>query len=119
MLCIGHEAQLGKAARGEVLGSGFWVLSCPELTQHSELLTQNCFPLFLAAFLRLSAGDVFLTEQFCEVGALKAKLFGCFGLVPSISAQRFLDDLPTICVHTFMVMARRRPSFGFSRLGDR
>ncbi len=42
--------------------------------------------------------DVFLTEQFREVGPLKAEFFGCSCLVPSISPQRLFDDLPTVGV---------------------
>ena len=52
--------------------------------------------------MRLSARDVFLTEQFREVGPLKVGLFGCSGLDPSTSAQRHFDDLPAVGVDALM-----------------
>ena len=54
----------------------------------------------------LPARDVFLTEEFCEVGSLKAKLFSRSCLIPVISSQRLFEDLPTVGFHAFMVMSR-------------
>jgi len=65
-----------------------------------------------------SAGDVFLTEQFREVGPLKAEFFGCSGLVPSISVQRLFDDLPTVVIHALMVVTGRRSCLGLGRRGE-
>ena len=56
---------------------------------------------------RGAAGDVFLAEEFCEVGPLKAKFFSCACLIPVISAQRLFEDLPTVRFHAFMVVTGR------------
>lgn len=66
-----------------------------------ELKTQNSQ---LRTFPGLPAGDVFLAEEFCEVGPLKAKFFSCACLIPVISSQRLFEDLPTVRFHAFMVV---------------
>ena len=69
---------------------------------------QDSEPIFLSRWrggiFGLPAGDVFLAEEFCEVGPLKAKFFSCACLIPVISAQRLFEDLPTVRFHAFMVV---------------
>ena len=63
------------------------------------------------------ARDVFLLEQFREVGPLKTEFFSGFGLVPSMSAQRLFEDLPAVGVHVRMVVTSGRSCLGFGRRG--
>ena len=93
--------ELPRRAEGEVLSSE----REPKI-QHSRLMT---------VFIRWSADDVFLTEQFCEVGPLKAEFFSCACLVPLISAQRLFKDLATVFFHAFMVVAGRRICLALGR----